>query len=87
MAIVTIATSITTPLGAEELHAHMWQAATLIADWGYIYQGGNQLQVQDLIVHLQPSKLLLVTSRLPKFHNPKVPTAKTLRAAWRIFAP
>jgi hypothetical protein len=53
MAIVTTATSITPPFGAEELHAHMWQATASIADWVTSSQGCNELQVRNLIEYLQ----------------------------------
>ena len=86
MAIVTTATSITPPPGAEELLAHLWQATASIADWVTYSQGCNELQVRNLIEHLQPSKLLFTTNMLQGFHIPELATARTLQATWRIFA-
>ena len=86
MAIVTMATSIIPPPGAEELLAHLWQVVASIADCVTSSQGCNELQVRNLVEHLQPLKLLLAASRLPGYHIPEVSTARTLQAAWRIFA-
>ena len=65
MAIVTMATLIAPPPGAEELHAHLWQAAASIADWVTNSQGCNELQVQNFIEHLQAPKLLRAANKLP----------------------
>ena len=86
MAIVTMATSIIPPPGAEELHAHMWQVVASIADCVTSSQGCNELHVRNLVEHLQPLKLFFAASRLPGYHIPEVSTARTLHAAWRIFA-
>lgn len=86
MAIVAMATLSTTPSRAEELLAHLCHATTSIANWVTNNQGGNMLQLWNLLEHLQPSKLLLAVSKLPRFLIHGVPTASLFQAAWRIFA-